>query len=325
MTAVPGVDWLLASSIGQRLIPPGVPIARSDVAAVVAELRDCANIAVDAVATTSRIAASAPSEVLIVDRAGWLRAAIEMSAAMLGAVGQLTPRTLGERVSARVAGVQLGAAFAFVGTRILGQFDPYSPAAKLLLVAPNIVAAERQLGVEPRGFRQWVCLHEQTHRTQFGAAPWLARHLLDQMRRLFADTDEAPPRVEPASGLGRLLSPGQQAGFDSITAVMSLLEGHADVIMDAAAPGLVPQVDRLRAAMEARRDAPGLVQLISRLLGLRAKREQYLHGAAFCRRVIDSAGMATLNLAFSEPRLLPTLPELHQPEAWLGRVRQPVG
>ena len=115
------------------------------------------------------------------------------------------------------------------------------------------------------------------------------------------------------------------AALDSVTAVMSLLEGHADVMMDRAAPGLVPQVDLLRRSMEARRDAPGLVQLIFRVLGLTAKREQYRDGARFCRAVLDAAGVDALNLAFAAPDLLPDPAELHDPDRWLRRVPARVG
>ena len=113
------------------------------------------------------------------------------------------------------------------------------------------------MGLEPHGFRQWVCLHEQTHAAHFGAAPWLAAHLLDLMRAMFDEDeveDDDPPRPH---GAGTLLMSGvYQSTFDRITAVMSLLEGHADVIMDRAATGLVPQVALLRAAMEAHATPP---------------------------------------------------------------------
>ncbi len=326
MTAVPGVDWQVATDTGRFLVPPGIDLPRTEAAALVADLRHCAGRAVDAVAQASELDQRADAEVLIVGRDAWLQATCAMSASMLAATGQQPPVSLGERVGARLAGVQLGAAFAFVATRILGQFDPYSTAGRLLLVAPNISAAERAMGLEPHGFRQWVCLHEQTHAAQFGAAPWLAAHLLELMRAMFdedEDEDDDPPRPHEAGTL--LMSGAHQSTFDRITAVMSLLEGHADVIMDRAATGLVPQVALLRAAMEARRDASGLVQVIARLLGLRAKREQYLRGATFCREVIARAGVPTLNQAFTAPEALPSLTELHDPGQWLRRVPQRVG
>lgn len=333
MTAVPCVDWQVAAATGGLLVPPGIDLDRAAVGAAVDDLRACAERAVTAVAVAAKLPAPPSAQVWIVGRATWVRAATDMARAMLTAVGQQPPVALGEKVGARLAGLQLGSAFAFVATRILGQFDPYSATPRLLLVAPNIVAAERAMGVEPHGFRQWVCLHEQTHRAQFHAAPWLPEHLLGLMAQLFDANDDAdagasghasPPARTAAGPAARLMSPAQLTTFDRITAVMSLLEGHAEVMMDRAAPGLVPQIDRLRASMEQRRDAAGPMQLLSRLLGLRAKREQYLHGATFCRAVIDRAGPATLNLALAAPHLLPDLPELYEPQRWLGRVSQQV-
>lgn len=319
MSAVPCVDWAVTTGVGGFLVPPGVEVDRERAADVVADLRAAAARAVDAVAAASALPVTQTNEVLVVDRVAWVNAAVAMSQTMLEATGQRAPTTLGEKVGARVAGAQLGAALAFVATRILGQFDPYTKPGRLLLVAPNIVAAERAMGLEPRGFRQWVCLHEQTHRAQFDAAPWLPTHLLELMRRMFADD-------EPSGGKSvGLLSAGQGATFDRITAVMSLLEGHADVMMDRAAQGLVPQVAQLRRAMETRRDAPGLVQLVFRVLGLTAKREQYRDGARFCRAVIDRVGVDGLNLAFTAPDLLPELAELHDPDRWLQRVPARVG
>ncbi|MFT3860394.1 zinc-dependent metalloprotease [Micropruina sp.] len=309
MSAVPGIDWRLAADVGEFLVHPGVAVDRAEAAGVVADLRVAAERAVEAVASASLLPAPRSSEVLVVGRETWVRAATQLARTMFEAAGQQPASSLGAKVGARLAGAQLGGAFAFVATRILGQFDPYTTPGRLLLVAPNIVAAERSMGVEPHGFRQWVCLHEQTHRAQFEAAPWLAAHLVQLTAELFADADE----------------PGQAGALDEITATMSLLEGHAEVMMDRAAPRLVPQVQVLRAAMEAHRDAFGPVQLLSRLLGLRAKREQYRHGAAFCRAVIDRAGLDTLNLAFSAAELLPHAAELHDAEQWLRRVPARVG
>lgn len=315
---MPALDWSVAAAIGRGLVPAGPELTRDEASQVVAELRSCADRATHAVAAASGLGAPPSAETLVLDRAGWVSAVVSMTESMLRTIGAPTPGTLGEKVTSRFAGAQLGSALAFVGTRILGQYDPYSPTPRLLLVAPNIVAVERSLAVEPGGFRQWVCLHELTHRFQFGAAPWLAVHLLSLLRDVFDDAGERSGRL-------RLLSVPQAAALDKVTAVMSLLEGHADVVMDTAADGLVPQAALLRTRFEVRRDAGGLIQLLSRVLGLQAKREQYLHGARFCRAVIAEAGVDGLNLAFRAPELLPTLDELHDPAGWLRRVPERVG
>lgn len=73
-------------------------------------------------------------------------------------------------------------------------------------MAPNIVQVERELDVDPHDFRLWVCLHEETHRTQFGAVPWLRDHVQSEVQSFLAETD-----VEPVALLERLreaLAPG---------------------------------------------------------------------------------------------------------------------
>ena len=90
----------------------------------------------------------------------------------------------------------------FLGTKVLGQFDPFFPrGGRLLLVAPNIVHAEREIGADPTDFRLWVCLHEETHRVQFTANPWLGEHLLaPDERRWPGRSSPAPSRRGPAPG-----------------------------------------------------------------------------------------------------------------------------
>ncbi len=312
------LDWSVVSAAGRLLVPAGPELSRDEAAAVVTELRRCAERATEGVAAASGLDNPQPTDVLVLDRAGWVSAVAAMTEAMLRTIGQAAPASLGEKVSGRLVGGQLGAGLAVVATRILGQYDPYSPTPRLLLVAPNIVAVERSLAVEPGGFRQWVCLHEQTHHLQFGAAPWLSEYLLGLLRGVFDDAGERP------GGL-RLLTVSQTAALDKVTALMSLLEGHADVVTDAAADPLVPQAAVLRTRFEARREAGGMVRVLSRVLGLQAKREQYVQGARFCRAVIAAVGMDGLNLAFRAADLLPTVQELHAPEQWLRRVPERSG
>jgi putative hydrolase len=111
---------------------------------------------------------------------------------------------------------------------------------------------------------------------------------------------------------------------DEVGAVMALLEGHADVTMDAAGRGLVPSVRQLRARFEARRDraadAHGLARLLRRLLGLDAKLAQYRDGAAFVRAVRRSVGIDGLNAVWTDPALLPSPTEISDPARWVRRV-----
>ncbi len=102
------------------------------------------------------------------------------------------PSALVSSVGSRVTGAEAGGLLALLSGKVLGQYD-IAPGAepRLLLVAPNIVAVERELGVVPADFRLWVCLHEETHRVQFTAVPWLRGHVLGEAQAL---------AVRPAAG-----------------------------------------------------------------------------------------------------------------------------
>ncbi len=82
----------------------------------------------------------------------------------------------------------------FMSTKVLGQFDPFwnGPmvrAAGCCSSRPTSSTAERQLGVDPHDFRLWVCLHEETHRVQFTAVPWMREHMRSLLDEFIDATD----------------------------------------------------------------------------------------------------------------------------------------
>jgi coenzyme F420 biosynthesis associated uncharacterized protein len=235
----------------------------------------------------------------------------------------------------------VGGLLAFLAHKVLGQFDPFAGdgAGRLLLVAPNIVQAERELDADPQDFRMWVCLHEETHRLQFGGVPWLGGHLRGQVQRLAETTDlelaDVPQLIDQAlSLLGRIIrgdseaslldlvqSPEQKAVVDEVTAVMSLLEGHADVVMDGVGPDVVPSVDELRRRFTQRRKGSGALDRVARrLLGLDVKMRQYRDGAAFVRGVVERVGHEGFAAVWEGPGNLPRPDEIADPGRWCDRV-----
>jgi coenzyme F420 biosynthesis associated uncharacterized protein len=206
-------------------------------------------------------------------------------------------------------------------------------------VAPNIVAAERGMGVDPSDFRLWVCLHEVTHRTQFATAPWLHGHVQDLLREflLASELDTAAIVTRLRQVLGGLVdvargrddvsliemiqTPAQRVILDRLTGLMSLLEGHADVVMDLAGPSAVPSVEVIRSQFDARRRQAGpMARVVRRVMGLEMKMRQYAEGAQFVRAVIDEIGMSGLNVVWTGPELLPTGAEIREPRLWLERT-----
>jgi coenzyme F420 biosynthesis associated uncharacterized protein len=230
---------------------------------------------------------------------------------------------------------------AYLGTKVLGQHEVFTPegrAPSLLLVAPNILVAERTLGVDPTAFRLWVCLHEETHRLQLSVAPWLPAHIAADLERFFAATDTDPAARDRVGAvvaaatravrgehgpslLEAVQTPEQRDILDRLVALMSLLEGHADWAMDAVGDDVVPGVADVRQRFEQRRKGSGaLDQALRRLFGLDAKLAQYREGAAFVRGVVELVGVEGLNAAWTSAETLPMREEIAEPRRWVERV-----
>ncbi|MFE7512520.1 zinc-dependent metalloprotease [Streptomyces sp. NPDC057540] len=363
------VDWNLAVATATRLVRPGPEVSRDEAREVVAELRRHAKASEEHVRAYTRMipegAEPHDTPVLVVDRAGWIKANVagfrELLTPLLGKMQERRSTTPGSgvlgAVGGKVTGVELGMLLSFLASRILGQYETFAPATRdlpagangggrLLLVAPNIVHVERELDVSPHDFRLWVCLHEETHRTQFTAVPWLRDHLQGEIQSFLAATDVDPGTVverlreaaqtvtggrpegeegEPSPSLVELVqTPEQREILGRLTAVMSLLEGHADYVMDGVGPQVVPSVAEIREKFQARRarGASRLDLALRRLLGLDAKLRQYRDGERFVRAVVDQVGMEGFNRVWTSPNTLPTKTEIAAPAEWIARVHR---
>ncbi|QXQ13650.1 zinc-dependent metalloprotease [Skermania piniformis] len=341
------VDWTVAARVGARLGPRGPAMSRYTADQVHDELAVAAVRAQDPVREVTGLAGGLVlSDAEVTDRPGWVRIAARSMGALAGATD--TPPGGGTGIGAKVAGVQAGGMLAFLSGAILGQYDPFGRAGGVLaLVAPNVVGVERALAVPPADFRLWVCVHEVTHQVQFAASQWLADYMQESVA-LLGDVG-----AEPVTDLaGRVLtavrggtgadgdgadgeSPGgvvgvlratlphsQRIALDRLLVLGTLLEGHADHVMDAVGPAVVPSVSQIRAAFDARRQQPrGLVQrLIRALLGMDAKMQQYVRGKAFVDAVVTQVGMAEFNTVWSGPETLPLPAEIEAPQQWISRV-----
>ncbi len=411
------VDWNLAVATAQRLTRPGPEVSRDEARAIVAELRAHARESEAHVRAFTRMYgdAEAPegghgTPVLIVDRPGWVRANVagfrEVLKPLLGKMQERRPGGPGGAVlgtvGGKVTGVEVGMLLSFLSSRVLGQYETFAPpsrelpagpvkpgpgesrAGRLLLVAPNIVHVERELDVDPHDFRLWVCLHEETHRTQFSAVPWLRDHIEGEIQSFLGETElDASTVIErireavqsfaggrdakeardakdakdaeeaagareskdaadaegtegtegteragkPADADGRSLvdlvqTPTQREILGRLTAVMSLLEGHADYVMDGVGPQVVPSVAEIREKFSQRRaSGAGRLDLaLRKLLGLDAKLRQYRDGERFVRAVVDQVGMDGFNRVWTSPNTLPTKTEIAKPAEWVARV-----
>ena len=341
------IDWDLAVRVGGRLTGEGPRVSAAEAADAVAELRQGAATSTPLVREyTGLVAQDRSAPVLVVDRAGWVQANADGFAAIATPLLEKLqekkgpPSGLSQAVGARVTGVELGLLLGFLGSKVLGQFDPFHQKpgedGRLLLVAPNIVHIERELDADPRDFRLWVCLHEETHRVQFTAVPWLRDHLASEMDAIVStvQTDPAQLVADVTARIGDIIngrtdgslvdmfsSPEQKRVIERVTGVMSLLEGHADVVMDGVGPQVIPSVAQIRRKFSARRGGVGVLdKLLRRLLGLEKKMAQYRDGAVFVRAAVEKVGMDGFNAVWAEPANLPTRAEIHDPGSWVARV-----
>ncbi|MDO5492430.1 MAG: zinc-dependent metalloprotease [Nesterenkonia sp.] len=381
------INWEVVEHAARALVPPGPKLSAREAAVEVAALRAAALASVDHVHRITGIPAAAglgadPEDTLVVDRPTWSRANARtfrrILAPSLKAALERRPDMLREGSSSQVfgsalTGTEMGGILAFLSANVLGQFDPFAPGPRegvrgqLMLVAPNMVEVRRQLNLEPDDFRLWVCLHEQTHRVQFAAAPWLPEHLMglmetistttlgagdvlgERLREAFsqlkeemrdtrgssrserraqkraareqrrdADGDVVPPRNRVVEVIAT--DEGREA-FSRATAVMSLLEGHANHVMDHVDSSIVSSVKTIRRRFEARAKNRGIMErLVRRMLQLDVKARQYVDGQRFVDHVVAQIGMEGFNRIWESPETLPTEHELHNPDRWIARV-----
>jgi putative hydrolase len=259
--------------------------------------------------------------------------------------------------SGHLLGAQLGAVTGMLSQRVLGQYDvsllDASVPPRLLLLAPNLAAAARNLGADRDELIAWVAIHEITHAVQFSGAPWLRDHLGGMLRELLDGLQiSAAGGSSSGNGFGWLRDPGAlldrardgelralidrarrgellRLGLgderwrivERMQATMSLIEGHAEHTMDAVGAELLPSLPHLRAAMTRRRESRGLPwRVLERLLGLELKLRQYEVGRRFCDAVVDAGGPEALAVAWRSAADLPTTQELTEPSRWLERV-----
>jgi coenzyme F420 biosynthesis associated uncharacterized protein len=342
------IDWILAEKIAGYVAGTGdAPTPKADLNA----------LAVESEHRVTAYTGLRPGQPLPppegIERREWVQTNIKAMRQLLDPVldraganlsGPLKPAmqlALGFVVTTEVA-VVLG----YLAQRVLGQYElvlldesTETTPPRLLFVLPNLGQAVRSFEAQEDEFMTWVALHEVTHAVQFTGVPWLHGYVsglvkellgkaelrMDTKRKFRVPTGPEIKRVATALRTGDLVSiftsKAERETFDRVQAVMAVIEGHAEHVMDAVAPDLLPSLPQLREALNRRRKAQsGLSRLLARLLGLELKLRQYEQGKAFCDAVVQRVGTEGLQHVFSGPEALPTLDELKDAPAWLRRV-----
>jgi coenzyme F420 biosynthesis associated uncharacterized protein len=337
------VDWKIAERVADAVAGP----AGTDGPPLAGDLDAMAAKAFEHVTAYSRLEPAEPPPPLEpVDRRTWARANLVTMRGTLDPVLEKLGSGPLQSAGGMLVGVEAGGIVGFMGRSVLGQYelallDP-GQAPRLLLVAPNLRLAAEQFEADEAELLEWVVFHELTHAIQFTGVPWLRDHLAGMLRELLASIEVVKvdplallklPTTDDLKGMwdavrdgglvGAMAGPQRKAVIDRLQATMAMIEGHAEHVMDAAGAPALPNLPKLRAALEKRRrDKPPLMKLLEKLLGLDLKMKQYEVGKRFCDAVVRDWGIEGLNRAWFAPELLPTLDELADPAAWTRRTQQ---
>jgi coenzyme F420 biosynthesis associated uncharacterized protein len=349
------IDWGFAATVARRMAGTE-PFSQSYHAdSLITDFDELTAEAEELVAANTGLRSLAgPARARVTDRAGWVDANLAGFQRLLGPITERWGERMGSGplapVTTRVAGAEIGALLGWMSGRVLGQYDllvveDIDPELQDIVyyVGPNVLALEKKFAFPPRQFRLWLSLHEVTHRAQFTGIPWLRAHYLGLMDTVLGAVDPDPKRFLAAIGrmvdevrAGRnpldeggvatlFASEGQREALEQVGGLMSLLEGHGDVTMDRAGAHLIPSAERFsRVLRQRRQQSRGLVKLIQSLVGLEAKLAQYEQGEDFIAAVESVGGPEVLDRAWAGAEWLPSMAEIRDPDAWLGRVGLPI-
>jgi coenzyme F420 biosynthesis associated uncharacterized protein len=341
------VDWSLARQVARLAAGTVEPVGRDlDLDAICSEMETH-------VASYTGLALAAPvPRPEPVTRTDW-------SAVNLAALARLLD-PVAERLDARLTfagplagalrtgaaatlAAEAGLVMGYVSQRVLGQYEVSllggDAPPRLLFIDQNLRNAVREMDVRPDPFKRWICAHELTHVFQFQGVGWLRDHVRGMIRSYLSTVEVRIERgaaggLPSLPSLAKLVEAWRDGGLaalvqtheqrrlmDLMQATMAVIEGYSEHVMDAIAPGAIPEHGRLRAAMDARRRSRSAPErVIERLLGLNIKLQQYELGKRFCDAVAAQAGIEGLNRVWESPDALPTIEELSRPEAWLERT-----
>jgi coenzyme F420 biosynthesis associated uncharacterized protein len=340
------IDWKLARTVGARVAGEGTSVSSVERARLMEDFGELVPQAEALVQTYTGLGPNGyRSRPWVMTRPEWIGANLRGFERLLEPFADkvLSAKPDGSLARFRRAalGVQVGGLLGYLGRRVLGQYDLFLPPdddGLLYFVGANVVGVERKYRFPPRDFRLWLALHETAHRLQFGGAPWLKGYLsglmnsyletveidpgwlLDSLRRA---VDEVRSNRSEYRGFGwifLLMTPDQREMVRKMQAVMSLLEGHGNFVMDVVAKDRIEHAATFRRRLHERRNRGGVEKAFQKAIGFDVKVRQYDVGERFVAKVVSRVGVEGFNRVWEEPANLPTIDEVGRPDAWVARV-----
>ena len=355
------IDPLIARTVARRLAGDSQLKGSYLLDRLRSDLEDAVPRAEGLVAETSGIPPPPAVGWDVIDRATWSEVNIHGMTRLLDPLVEKVGNRLASLPTAvrlaqkGVVSVEVGVLLGYISRRVLGQFDllvpdeaagerrrrlrGVKPNASLYFVGVNIVETERRFSFVPRDFALWVAVHEVTHRFQFSGVPWLRERFFGLVENYLSSVEidarglaarlahaarklasgEIPP--EERNPIYLLATDEQRRALDEIQALMAVVEGHGNYVMDHVGAEVIPTFARMRRVFEGRRAQTNSIQrAINHAIGLEMKLRQYEIGQRFCETVVAQAGPDALGQLWVSPESFPTMAELKEPQLWLRRV-----
>lgn len=249
-----------------------------------------------------------------------------------------------------VLSMTAGSMVGHLARRTLGQYDLPIPrhvagggADELLMVLPNIDAFADEWSIARDDVRLWVAVHEIAHHAVLGV-PHVRAALDDLLSRYVSAFRSDPAALEDQLGeldlanpeslqglqdvlgspeviLGAITSPEQAAIRPELEALVAVIEGVVDHVLDEVGGKLIGSYPMLTEALRRRRvEAADHDRFVERLFGLELGQDTYARGSAFVDGVLERAGDDALRKLWADPGNLPTPAEVDAPGLWLARL-----
>jgi len=258
-----------------------------------------------------------------------------------------TPGQVMNNANQSILSYEIGLLLGYLARRVLGQYDlallgrePVETGGKLYYVEPNIRGVEAKLGLPKDDFRMWLALHETTHAFEFEAHPWVREHFNSLLERYMAYmkqdaeylkqgvqglkifADRVRNRSESqGSWIESLMNDDQRELFNEMQAMMCVVEGYSNHVMNAVGKTLLPNYDLISRKFEERQNQrTQSEQLFARITGLNVKMEQYRQGERFIDEIVAQRGHDVARKVWERAEFLPTMKEIRNPSHWITRV-----
>jgi len=340
------VDWATARTVA-RIVAGRDPLVTSYLGASLdADFGALTVMAEELVAEHTGLHAPGHVRAVVLDRREWVDSNLASMRNLLDPLMQRFGEQMAHNpfapIGRRIAATEMGALLGYLAQRVLGQYDllvPDDRGEAVYYVGANVLGLEKRFAFRPRDFRLWIAIHEVTHRAQFVGVPWMRGYFMSLVQQVFQLVDPDPRTLTRAvsnaveairrgqnpldeGGLVSLIaSPEQRGVLGQVQSLMSLLEGHGNVVMTDLGARHVAGEERMARVLHQRRQTGGIAQQIQKLLGIEQKMRQYEVGEKFVRGVIEIGGERAIDHAWVGPENLPVLAELDDPSAWLARVQ----